>query len=115
MLFATDTQRLSNLIKYELFPEFRHCRDVVTYNGVARNFAIGDLVTLTGNVPATANLVYGIVTKNVSAAATTNTQVQVLVRGDAGVSEVGLKLGTLLIADVKTQLLTKNIKVLTAI
>ena len=115
MKIATDTQRFSNLVKYELFPEFRHCRDVLTYNGTAKDFAIGDLVADDGTVPATAADIAGIVVQNTTAAATTNTAVIVLTRGAAGVSQAGIKLGTLAIADVKAKLLTLGIKVLTAI
>ena len=115
MKTATDTQRFSNLVKYELFPEFRHCRDVLTYNGTAKVFAIGDLVADDGTVPATAADIAGIVVQNTTAAATTDTAVIVLARGAAGVSQAGIKLGTLDIADVKAQLLTLGIKVLTAI
>ena len=115
MMIAQDTQRLSNLIKYELFPEFRHCRDVITYNGAAKNFAIGDLVDATGGVPATAAAIAGIVVENTSAPATTTTPVTILARGAAGVSAAGLNLGTLTLANVTAQLLTKNIKVLTAV
>ena len=115
MKIATDTQRFSNLVKYEIFPEFRHCRDVLTYNGTAKDFAIGDLVADDGTVPATAADIAGIVVQNTTAAATTNTAVIVLARGAAGVSQAGIKLGTLAIADVKAKLLTLGIKVLTAI
>ena len=115
MMTAQDTQRLSNLIKYELFPEFRHCRDVITYNGTAKNFAIGDLVDATGGVPATAAAIAGIVVENTSAPATTNTAVIILARGSAGVSTAGLNLGALTLANVTAQLLTKDIKVLTAV
>lgn len=115
MKIATDTQRFSNLVKYELFPEFGHCRDVLTYNGTAKDFAIGDLVDATGGVPATAADIVGIVVQNTTAPATTATPVIVLSRGDAGVSQAGIKLGTLAIADVKAKLLTLGIKVLTAI
>ena len=115
MKIATDTQRFSNLVKYELFPEFRHCRDVLTYNGTAKDFAIGDLVADDGTVPATAADIAGIVVQNANAAATTDTAVIVLARGAAGVSQAGIKLGTLAIADVKAKLLTLGIKVLTAI
>ena len=115
MKIATDTQRFSNLVKYELFPEFRHCRDVLTYNGTAKDFAIGDLVADDGTVPATAADIAGIVVQNTTAAATTDTAVIVLARGDAGVSQAGIKLGTLAIADVKAKLLTLGIKVLTAV
>ena len=114
MKIATDTQSFSNLVKYELFPEFRHCRDVLTYNGTAKDFAIGDLVADDGTVPATAADIAGIVVQNTTAA-TTDTAVIVLARGAAGVSQAGIKLGTLAIADVKAKLLTLGIKVLTAI
>ena len=115
MKIATDTQRFSNLVKYELFPEFRHCRDVLTYNGTAKDFAIGDLVDATGGVPATAAAIAGIVVENTSAPAATATPVIILARGAAGVSQAGIKLGTLAIVDVKAKLLTLGIKVLTAI
>ncbi len=115
MKIATDTQRFSNLVKYELFPEFRHCRDVLTYNGTAKDFAIGDLVADDGTVPATAADIAGIVVQNTTAAYYTDTAVIVLARGASGVSQAGIKLGTLAIADVKAKLLTLGIKVLTAI
>lgn len=115
MKIATDTQRFSNLVKYELFPEFRHCRDVLTYKGTAKDFAIGDLVAADGTVPTTTDDIAGIVVQNTTAAATTDTAVVVLARGAAGVSQAGIKLGTLAIADVKAKLLTLGIKVLTAI
>ena len=114
-MFAQDTQRLSNLIKYELFPEVGHCRDVITYKGTAKDFAIGDLVTSVGGVPATAGDIAGVVVQAVSAPATTDTAVIVLARGAAGVSTAGLKLGSLSLPNVKAQLLTKDIKVITAI
>lgn len=115
MKIATDTQRFSNLVKYELFPEFRHCRDVLTYKGGAKVFAIGDLVAADGTVPTTAANIAGIVVQNTTAAAATDTAVVVLARGAAGVSQAGIKLGTLAIADVKAKLLTLGIKVLTAV
>lgn len=114
-VISTDTQRLSNLIKYELFPEYRHCREVIVYNGAAKSFAIGDLVDATGGVPATAADIAGIVVQDTTAALNTDTHVIILARGAAGVSTAGLKLGALTLADVKAQLLTKHIKVLTAI
>lgn len=114
-VIAQDNQRLSNLIKYELFPEYRHCRDVIVYNGAAKSFAIGDLVAADGTTPATAGAIAGIVVTPTSAVLNTDTQVVVLARGDAGVSTAGLKLGSLVLADVKAALLAKNIKVLTAV
>ena len=115
MKIDQETQRFSNLVKYELLHEFRHCRDVIVYNGAAKDFAIGDLVAADGTVPTTAGDIAGIVVQNTSAAATTDTAVIVLARGAAGVSEAGLKLGLLTLANVKAQLLTVGIKVLAAI
>lgn len=115
MKIATDTQRLSNLIKYELFPEVGHCRDVITYNGTAKEFAIGDLVDVYGYTPVTATDIAGIVVQDTTAADTTDTAVIVLARGAAGVSDAGLKLDTLPLAYVKDKLLTLGIKVLTAV
>ena len=111
MKIDQETQRFSNLVKYELFPEFRHCRDVIVYNGAAKDFAIGDLVAVDGTTPATAAAIAGIVVQNTSAATTTNTAVVILARGAAGESTAGLKLGTLALADVKAKLLTLGIKV----
>lgn len=111
-VIATESQRFSNVVKYELFPEFAHCREVLTYNGVAKDFKIGDLVAAAGAVPATAGDIVGIVVKDVSAAASTNTPVLVLARGAAGVSVAGLNLGLLTEANVTAALLAKGIKVL---
>lgn len=114
-VIARSTQRLSNLIKYEFDPATRHCRDQITYNGVAKSFKIGDLVGANGVVPATADAIVGIIVDDVDAPATTDTVLPILARGTAGVSDVGLVLGTLALADVKVALLAKNIKVLTAV
>lgn len=115
MMIGQETQRVSNLVKYELFPEFGHCREAITYNGAAKTFAIGDLVTSTGGVPALATDIYGVVLANVTAKATTNTKVLVMVRGSAGLSKAGINLGSLLIADVQAALVAKDIKVLEAV
>lgn len=116
MKIATDTQRLSNLIKYELFPEFSHCREVITYNGTAKDFAIGDLVAYDGTVPLYDYDIAGIVVQNATAADTTDTAVIILARGAAGVSDAAINYGTLGKNDVKEVLLSRDgIKVLTAV
>ena len=61
------------------------------------------------------NTFAGIVLYSKSAEASTDTAIIVLSRGAAGVSEAGLKLGALTLADVKAKLLSVGIKVLTAI
>lgn len=115
MMIGQETQRVSNLVKYELFPEFGHCREVITYNGTAKTFAVGDLVTSTGGVPAAAANIYGVVLANVTAKASTDTKVLVMVRGSAGLSKAAINVGALAIADVKDALVAKDIKVLEAV
>ena len=115
MMIGQETQRVSNLVKYELFPEFGHCREVITYNGAAKTFAIGDLVDATGGVPALATDIHGVVLANVTAKASTDTKVLVMARGAAGLSKAGINLGGLAIADVKDALVAKDIKVLEAV
>ena len=69
---------MSNLVKYEQYPEFAHCRDEIKYNGTAKDFAIGDLVAADGTVPATAADIAGIVLYSKSAEASTDTAIIVL-------------------------------------
>ena len=114
-MIGQETQRVSNLVKYELFPEFGHCREVITYNGRARDFAIGDLVDTKGYVPSTATDIAGVVLANATAKATTDTKVLVMVRGSAGLSKAAINVGALAIADVKDALVAKDIKVLEAV
>ncbi len=114
-VIATDTQRLSNLVKREHGDDVSYCREVVTYNDVAKDFAIGDLVDIDGVVPATAGAIYGVVMQDVSAPATTATKVLVLFRGPATVSKFGLNVGLLAAADVYAALEAKGIQVLDAV
>jgi hypothetical protein len=109
-LIATDTQRFSNLVKHEYEPSTGYCREVVTYNGAAKSFAVGDLVTATGTVPADDTEIFGIVLEDVDAAASTATKVLVLAGGPAIVSKFGVKLGLLVAADVWAALDAKGIK-----
>lgn len=114
-VIATDVTGLSNLVKREHGTDVSYCREVVTYNGAAKDFAIGDLVASDGTVPAAAANVYGIVLRAVSASATTDTQVLVMFRGPASVSKYGLNLGALVAADTYAKLETMGIQVLDAV
>jgi hypothetical protein len=114
-ILATENQRFSNTVKQELWPEHAYCRDVVTYNGAAKEFKIGDLIEADGT---TANLVadiVGVVLQNKSAALNTATKVVYMKRGPAAVSKFGINLNGLVAADVYAALEAKGIQVLDAV
>lgn len=110
-LIATEGFRTSNLVKHEYEPSVGYCREVVTYNGAAKTFVVGELVTATGTVPATANDIFGIVIEEKAAPASTATRILVLERGPAIVSRDALVLGALAAPAVITALAAKGIKV----
>ena len=102
-IIATDTYRLSNLVKKELWPEFGYTRAVVTVNeAAAKTYAVG---TVLGKVTATGKYKIAVETavdgSKVAAAivlgdyvvpGTTDTKVLVMVRGAAIVSKAALVL-----------------------
>ena len=100
-IIATDTYRLSNLVKKELWPEFGYTRAVVTVNeAAAKTYAVGTVlgkVTSGGKYKiAVQTAVDGsqtadaIVLGDYSISAATDTKVLVLVRGPAIVSKAAL-------------------------
>ena len=100
---ATDTARVSNLVKHELWPETGFCRKVVTVNeATAKTYAVGTVlgkVTADGKYKiAVQTAVDGsqtaaaIVIDDYSIAATTDTKVLVLIKGPAEVSQGALVL-----------------------
>ena len=100
-IIATDTYRLSNLVKRELWPEQGSTRAVVTVNeAAAKTYAVGTVlgqVTSGGKYKiAVQTAVDGsqtadaIVLGDYSVAAATDTKVLVLVRGPAIVSKAAL-------------------------
>jgi hypothetical protein len=111
-LTATSTHTVSNLVKREFEIELAYCRDVVTYNGAAKSFVVGDLVADDGTVPATAGDIYGVVIQEATAALNTDTALLVIKRGPASVSADALVLGLLDAADVAAQLESVGIQVL---
>lgn len=114
-VIATDTQRISNTVKFETAPEKAYCRNVLVYNGAAKTFNVGDLVAVAAGVPAAAANVVGIVLETTVAPLNTNTNVLVMHRGPASVSKFGITLNGLVAADVYALLETKGIQVLDAV
>lgn len=102
-IIASDSFRLSNTVKQELFPEIAYCREVGVFNGLAGDLKIG---TILGKVTATGKynvavqtavdgsaVAAGILMQDITVAATTDTKVLVMFRGPASVSKGGLILG----------------------
>lgn len=101
-LIATDTDRYSNVVKFELAPEMNFCKEAVIANEAgARTYAVGTVlgvVTATGkyrvcvqNAADGSQTPAAIVLEDKSVPATTDTRVLVLVRGPAIVSKSLLK------------------------
>jgi len=99
-IIATDSYRLSNLVKQELFPEIAYCREVGVFNGLAGDLKIG---TVLGKVTATGKYIKavqtavdgsavaaGLLMQDITVAATTDTKVLIMVRGPASISKFGL-------------------------
>ena len=111
-IIATDTYRLSHLVKRELWPEQGYTRAVVTVNeAAAKTYAVG---TVLGKVTASgkykiavetavdgSKVADAIVVGDYSIAAATDTKVLVLVRGPAIVSKAALVLDTTYDTDAK--------------
>lgn len=113
-LIGTEGFRTSNLVKHEYEPSLAYCREVVTYNGPAKTFVVGELVNPTGNSPLDAanNLdLFGVVMVETEAAAFTDTKLVVLARGPAIVSESALVLGAVTKAEAIAALGAKGIMV----
>lgn len=103
MIIATDTPRLSNLVKHEYEPSLGFCRAAVTVNeAAATTYQVG---TVLGKVTATGKYVVAketavdgskipaaVVIEDKSVAATTDTKVLTIVRGNAILSKGALVL-----------------------
>lgn len=114
-VIATEKNVVSNVLVKDLWAEKGYTKDVITYNGAAKSFLVGDLVDTTGATAAVAANIYGIVLENNDAALNTNTTVLVLVKGPASVKAGGLNLGAITAANAKTQLESKGIQVLATV
>ena len=113
-LIATEGFRTSNLVKHEYEPSLGYCREVIVYNGPAKTFVVGELVTANGTAPLDAQNgadVAGVVMLEQAAAASTNTRLLVLTRGPAIVSKSALVLGAVTEAEAIAALAAKGILV----
>lgn len=111
-IIATDTYKLSHLVKKELWPEMGYTRAVVTVNeSAAKTYTVG---TVLGKVTASGKYKVAVETaadgSKVAAAVvigdyaipdTTDTKVLVLVRGPAIVSKAALVLDSTYDTDAK--------------
>lgn len=102
-VIATDTLRLSNLVKKEQWAELGYCRAVVTVNEAAiKTYAVG---TVLGKVTADGKykiavqtavdgsaVAAAIVLEDKTIAATTDTKLVVMVKGPASISAGALVL-----------------------
>lgn len=115
-VIATDTKRLSNLLKEELWPQIGYCREVVTVNeAAAKTYVVGTVlgkVTASGKYKiAVESSVDGskvgaaVVIADASIAATTDTKLVVLVKGPNAVSKGALVLDTTYDNDTKKNVL----------
>lgn len=101
--FATETNRYSHLVKYELEPSVNWCSEFVTVNeATAKTYTVGTalgLVTATGKykvsvqtaVDGSQNPV-AVVTDDYTVAAATDTKVRAFVRGPAILSKAAVLL-----------------------
>lgn len=100
-VIATETQKLSNTVKQELWPDLAYCRVVATANeAAAKTYKIGDVlgkVTADGKVKLAVETAddgskdfYAICLEDKTVAATTDTKVLVAVRGPMSVNKAGV-------------------------
>ena len=130
-VIAQDTNRFSNLVKGELWPETGYCRKEVTVNEAAiKTYAVG---TVLGKVTATgkykiavetavdgSKVAAALVIADQSIAAATDTKVVVLEKGPAEISKGALVLDATYDNDAKkdavyASLEALNINVLTTV
>lgn len=102
-VIATDTYRLSNLVKNEMWTELGYCRSVVTVNeAAAKTYAVGTVlgkVTADGKYKISvqtatdgSETAAAIVLEDKAIAATTDTKLVVMTRGPATISKGALVL-----------------------
>lgn len=111
-VIATEHAFPTDVFKHEYEGASNYCREVVTYNGAVKSFAVGTLVKADGAAPANAGEIFGVVRFPVDAALNTDTDVVVVKRGPAAVRAAGLILGGLDAALVAAALEAKGIEVL---
>lgn len=111
-VIANEHSFPGNVFKHEYQGLTNYTHDVITYNGAARTFAIGELVEANGTIADVVADIVGVVRFPATAALNTNTPVVVAKRGPEAVRAAGLILGGLNAADVAAKLETLGIQVL---
>jgi len=101
-----------DVFKHEYTDAPAYTREVITYNGAARSFLMGDLVEANGTIADAVADIVGVVRFPVDAALNTATPVVVVTNGPATVRAAGLRLGGLNAAQVATRLKALGIQVL---
>ena len=99
-VIATDSFRLSNLVKHQYRADLGYCTEVATFNGLAGDYKLG---TVLGRVTADGKVLqavqtavdgsavfYALLLEDKTIAAATDTKVLVLKRGPASVSKYGM-------------------------
>ena len=123
MIVATDTLRLSNVLKQELWAELGYCRAVVTVNeAAAASYVPGTVlgkVTVSGKYKVAvetavdgSKVAAAVVIGLQTIAATTDTKVVVLVKGPATLSKGGLVLDSTYDNDTKKNVVYASLEAL---
>ena len=99
-VIATDSLRLSNLVKREFQPEMAYCREAGVFNGLSGDLKIGTVlgkVTATGKFKVAVQtavdgsaVVSGILMEDKTVLAATDTKMLVMTRGPASISKGAL-------------------------
>ena len=101
MIIATESQKLSNTVKQELWSDLAYCRSTaIARETTAKTYKIGDVVgILTGKVKLAvetavdgSKVFYGVVLEDKVVAANTDVTVLIAVRGPMTVSKTGIYL-----------------------
>lgn len=120
-VIATDTLRISNLVKKEQWAELGYCRAVVTVNeAAAKTYTVG---TVLGKVTAGGKykiavqsagdgsaVAAAIVLADASIAATTDTKLVVMVKGPASISAGALVLDATYDLDAEKQVVYASLE-----
>lgn len=111
-VIATEHAFPGDVFKHEYIDAPAYTRTVLTYNGPARDFKVGELVEANATIANLVADIVGVVRFPVKAAASTNTPVVVVTRGPVTVRRAGLTLAGLDAAQVTAKLETLGIQVL---
>jgi len=111
-VIATEHAFPGNVFKHEYIDAPGYTRKVITYNGAAKTFAVGELVEADGTIANQVADIVGVVRFPVTAPLDTATPVVVVTRGPAAVRAAGLIRAGLDAAQVAARLETLGFEVL---